>query len=325
MPIVIPEPTKQAWMHNKLVQGRTRVLHGALREALLQADPEKVSEELGKYAPEDARQLLAGSGIRDEHVFATPEVIRRKPTVVGYYRLLTGISQKQFYSTKLGTQPFFVCEESGNLSDKAETALPEFCRAINDVLGRLVMGIGRVIGEDDIAQLPVLTLGAQFDGSYRNVIGQKATLAVFDSIKEIVKSSGIRYTEVGGVTLTFINSAGRQISVKLASDPDVVVQEETGPHSFILKVAIEIKGGTDKANVYNRAGEAEKSHQKVRGSAKDFWTCISLTGTDRKTLHAQAPTTTKWFDVTEVTQREGASWKEFRSELSVALGIPITD
>ena len=324
MPITIPEPSKQAFMHNKLVEARSTVLHGALRDALARADPDKVSAEISKYAPADARVILAAAGIRDERVFATPEVIRTKPTLVGYYRLLTGISQKGFYKTQYGTQPFFVCEQSGNLTPTAETALPAFCEAINQVLGQLVQGIGRVFAEDDVQQLPILTLGAQFDGSHRNTIGQKATLAVFESIKAVVEESGIAYAAVGGVTLTFINSAGRQISVKLASDPDVVVQEETGGGNSILKVAIEIKGGTDKANVYNRAGEAEKSHQKVRGVAKDFWTCISLVGTDGKTLHSQAPTTTQWFDVTEVTERTGQSWKNFRSELSVALGIPIT-
>jgi hypothetical protein len=39
----------------------------------------------------------------------------------------------------------------------------------------------------DVAELPLLTIGAQFQGSNNNIIGQQATVDVFLSIAEIVK------------------------------------------------------------------------------------------------------------------------------------------
>ncbi|MGZ6228614.1 MAG: XcyI family restriction endonuclease, partial [Candidatus Binataceae bacterium] len=60
------------------------------------------------------------------------------------------------------------------------------------------------------------------------------------------------------------------------SDPDLKIQEELEPGQVHNKVAIEIKGGTDKSNAHNRAGEAEKSHQKARAQEfNDFWTIIA--------------------------------------------------
>ena len=42
-----------------------------------------------------------------------------------------------------------------------------------------------------------------------------------------------------------------------------------------------IKGGTDKSNAHNRAGEAEKSHQKARQQDfRECWTLIYKKGLD---------------------------------------------
>jgi len=67
------------------------------------------------------------------------------------------------------------------------------------------------------------------------------------------------------------------------------------------KVAIEIKGGTDVSNAHNRAGEAEKSHQKAKKQGfRDYWTLISKTGLSVEKLKQESPTTNSWFDVAQV-------------------------
>jgi XcyI restriction endonuclease len=74
------------------------------------------------------------------------------------------------------------------------------------------------------------------------------------------------------------NASNRMVVIALASDPDVCIQEEFAGN-LRNKVAIEIKGGTDKSNAHNRAGEAEKSHQKAkREGLRDFWTIITKKG-----------------------------------------------
>lgn len=324
MSIVLPDPAKQTFMYGSLIEARRTVLHDALLDTLGKLKPDVISSELAQYAPVDARQTLAAVGIRDEAVFVVPAVIRETPTLLGYYRLLYGVSKKGFYTSATGLARFRKLEEANEITDVELALLPELCTELNAAVGKLVAAIGKALNDADIQQLPLLTLGAQLDGAHRTVIGKTATREVFQSIKAVVKASGVDYDEVEDVSISFTNSAARQVTVVLASDPDVVIQEEVAPGRSLLKVAIEIKGGTDRSNVHNRAGEAEKSHQKVKGHAGDFWTVISLTGTSQQALHGESPTTRHWFDVAEVIGRKGSTWLDFKTELSVALGIALS-
>jgi hypothetical protein len=89
-------------------------------------------------------------------------------------------------------------------------------------------------------------------------------------------------------------------------------------------VAIEIKGGTDKSNAHNRAGEAEKSHQKAKQDGfRDFWTLILLKGMDLAKLKRESPSTNEWFDVTQLLARDGEDWERFRDHLARVAGIPV--
>jgi hypothetical protein len=89
------------------------------------------------------------------------------------------------------------------------------------------------------------------------------------------------------------------------------------------KVAIEIKAGTDRSNAHNRAGEAEKSHQKAEADgARDFWTLIAKKGLDVDRLKLESPRTRSWFDVAQVLAREGEDWQEFCRRFVEAVGIP---
>jgi hypothetical protein len=93
-----------------------------------------------------------------------------------------------------------------------------------------------------------------------------------------------------------------------------------------LRVAIEVKGGTDVSNAHNRAGEAEKSHQKAkRLGFPEFWTIISKQGLELSKLQAESPTTNHWFDVAEVLARKGRDWDDFRQRLAGACGIPLAE
>jgi hypothetical protein len=107
------------------------------------------------------------------------------------------------------------------------------------------------------------------------------------------------------------------------TDPDIRIQEDFGG-TFRKKVAIEIKGGTDKSNAHNRAGEAEKSHHKAkREGFRDFWTIIAKKGLNVDKLRAESPTTNSWFDVAQILGRNGPDWEDFRSRISEVVGIPI--
>ena len=96
-------------------------------------------------------------------------------------------------------------------------------------------------------------------------------------------------------TITIKNASNRKVVIALAGDPDIRIQEQFGDE-LRNKVAIEIKGGTDVSNAHNRAGEAEKSHQKAKKEGfRDYWTIISKVGLNVEKLKSESPTTDSWF------------------------------
>jgi hypothetical protein len=146
---------------------------------------------------------------------------------------------------------------------------------------------------------------------------------VFVAIIAIVKNYVIEQTDN---KLTLKNASGRVVTISLSHDPDVCVRELMTRDRENNTVAIEVKGGTDVSNAHNRAGEAEKSHLKARGKGfKDFWTIISKKGVELAKLQRGSPTTTEWFDTTELLAMKGSDWENFRQRLSIAVGIPVAD
>jgi len=307
--------------HQLLVAARKTWLMDALGEALADIDPSQVKNEVISFVPEDAQRILAAAGIRDEHVFPTPIILETKPTLLGYYRLLLGVPQKSFYRSETGMSRFRSMERRGVLNASQKEMLPLICRALGEGLADLVRQMSPGISLRDVAELPLLTLGAQFQGSNNNIIGKQAVLDAFLSIREIVKDHIIEEQET---KVVLKNSAGRKVVIALAADPDVRIQEEFSG-KLQNKVAIEIKGGTDNSNAHNRAGEAEKSHQKAKNEGfRDFWTIIATKGLDTKKLKRESPTTNSWFDAAQVLGREGEDWDEFRNRLAGQVGIPLS-
>lgn len=316
----LPPPARQVYIRNFLDDSRTRVLVGALRPAVNAIAPQTLSSEINAHAPASARKVLQGTGVRDELVFATPSVLRQDPRTLGYYRLLLGVSQKRFYTGASGLGPFKSMEERGVIRPALDPDIPALCDALNTSMGDLVLSIKGGMTAIDVDQLPIMTLGAQADGSWRTRIGQKATEDVFDSLKSVIKAQGVTYTD-DDRSLSLINNSGRQVTIALAADPDVVIKEVVNGQE-VFKVAIEIKGGTDQSNAHNRAGEAEKSHRKaVLAGATDFWTVISTSGISLTTLQSESPTTRQWFDLEEVLACAGLDWTRLVNLVLSVMGI----
>lgn len=304
-------------MHQLLLGARVTVLRDALMPVLGQVDPDLVAAEMKRHSPRSARKVLAASGIRDEFVFATPCVLEAGPSLLGYYRLLLGVSQKAFYTSETGLHRYKRMETHDLLKHEWIAELPDLCSALNEQLAELVNQLSPQVTQQDVDQLPLLTLGSQLDGSLRVDIGKKATEEVFVAIREVVEKSIISETTK---SLTVLNSSGRTVRIVLAADPDVAFYEDIGGKEE-LQVALEIKGGTDRSNAHNRAGEAEKSHQKVKTTARDFWTIIALKGVNPQQLALESPTTRRWYDVAEVLGRTGPHWTKFENDVRVAVGI----
>ncbi len=313
-----PSPARQVRFYQLLVGARKRWFMDALSDALGQLEQSLVKEEIGKYVPPEAQKALATAGLRDEFVFPVPAVLETKPSLVGYYRLLLGAPQKSFYKGSTGMGRLKSMEESGVISEKQKQELPAFCKAMAQQLAELVKQIPKLT-ERDLREPPLLTYGSQLQGSNNTLIGKKAMKEVFLVIAEIMGKHVVERTEN---RLKVKNSAGRVVLISLSHDPDVSIQELMADRMH-HKVAVEVKGGTDVSNVHNRAGEAEKSHQKARKFGfPEFWTVISKQGLEMLKLQNESPTTNHWFDVTEVLARKGKDWEDFRRRLMIAALVP---
>jgi len=284
-----------------------------------QLDQTIVKTQIRQYVPADVQKILAAAGLRDEYVFPVPVVVETKPSLVGYYRLLLGAPQKSYYKGSTGMGRFKGMEGLGTLSKNVRPFMPDFCKAMAKPLAALVRQMPNIT-ERDLHELPLLTFGSQLQGSNNTQIGKTAMKEVFVAVKEIVAKYIVTATEK---KLTLENSAGRTVFITLSHDPDVCVQEQVDDRIH-HRVAIEVKDGTDASNAHNRAGEAEKSHQKAKKLGfPEFWTIISKQGLELFKLQAESPTTNHWFDVAEVLARRGKDWDDFRQRLAGACAIPL--
>lgn len=316
----VPHPGKQVYFAQMLATVRESGLHDVLRATVTQVDGPTLRAQIAQFAPPDGLNLLQGTGVRDEEVFATPVVLEVAPGLMSYYRLLLGVSQKAFYTAATGLNPFKPMEETQTLTDKAKNLLRHLCTDLNDQVTVLLHALPQGTLRDDVSSLPLMALGAQADGSWRTQIGSKATKQVFESMKQIVRDAGRQYTETPS-SITVENNSHREVTLALAPDPDVVIREDFGTSSE-YKAAIEIKGGTDYSNVHNRAGEAEKSHAKaVHDGAGTCWTIIDLRRADMARLRRESASTREWIDLTEVLDRTGASWDRLVQITRSAMGI----
>ncbi len=312
----VPPVAKQLFVVNILHEYRNNIDAICLRNTVAQISPKTIHEEILAYVPEEGMRRLQADHIRDEDVFALPSVLKENPRLLGYHRLLLGISEKQFYSGASGLAAFASMEHNGIISESVKDELPRLCTAINESISTFLSVIGDEALSLDVHDLPLMTLGVYADGVWRNAIGRQAADKVFSAVRDILAQNGCDLTDAGGNASSFTcTCGGNEYAVFSSSDPDISIVKNTEEKTL----CIEIKGGQDIANVHNRAGEAEKSHQKAtKAGFKEKWTLILLNGLNeeqRKKLLTESPSTDKWFDINDVVSRTGASYKAFSESI----------
>lgn len=259
--MLIPSPARQIAFHQLLVAARKTWLSDALSTALEHVDPDLLRRQLGELIPADVQRLLSASGIRDEYVFPTPALLEEAPTLLGYYRLLLGSSQKSFYSSDSGLGRFKKLETHGSLPASLRADIPALCADLAEALSDLMRQISPAVSQRDISELPLLTLGSQFQGANNNSIGRQATLEVFLAVAEIVESSIIERSDT---RLTIKNASGRIVLITLAADPDLRIEEHFGDE-LRRKVAIEIRAAQTGATL-TTAPARPRSRTRRRGA-----------------------------------------------------------
>ncbi len=313
----VPEPDLQIEFYNRLSQLRHTCLLEALLDVVSKLDIPTIDQELKEQVSPDALRKTAGWGLRGEVIFATPHVLEADPKLLGYYRLLLGFSQKQFYGGAHGFGPFKAMEEAGRLTANNLEALKDLCGALCNSSERLIAGIPR-LSHEIAHELTLLTLGPQLRGGALNLLGSQATRKIFNLIASIAGPSII----VGGQrSIELKNAAGRIMKVEFASDPDICIREKLLSGKYRNLVAIEIKGGRDHSNIHNRIGEAEKSHQKARKQGYvECWTLVGVAALNMALAERESPTTDKFYHINRITDGLTEEFEDFRENLLSRLG-----
>lgn len=156
-------PDLQVAFFKRLEELRKTMLLDSLLQTVSGVDITKVDLELSEMVPHQALQKVAGWGMRGELLFAVPHILTKNPRLLGYYRLLLGFSQKQFYASQHGFASFKVMEEKGALSLHVKENLEELCRCLCKSACFLVDSV-ETLTEKNIHELSLLTLGPQLRG-----------------------------------------------------------------------------------------------------------------------------------------------------------------
>lgn len=316
---LVLRPNLQISLYSRLQSLRTVYLREGLKATVEDESFELpiVDAELSKLVSSKHLRRLASSGLRGEVFFPVPYLLKRNPFLLGYYRLLLGFSQKAFYSQgPFGA--FKGLEDKGRLPASLSAGMQGLCRSLIQTAGLLLDGVEPAT-LDIVTDLQLLTLGPQLRGSRNVDLGQVAVDVVFNLLKGLL----VRYSPtVRRRTITLTNDSALPVEIRFGGDPDVSVVMKLGEEDRKL-VAMEIKGGTDVSNIWNRLGEAEKSHQSAKKAGfHELWTVtgvdVNASADTHTTALEKSPTTTQFFYLARIvdsTSPEGVRFRKFLGSL----------
>ncbi len=318
--INIPNPTLQIDFSFALGRIRTVYLQDALSETVEDINIANLDKQLSQYVPQDNLKALAKLGLRGELVFPVPCLLEKNPFLLGYYRLLLGFSQKEFYTKKFGISSFKSMEVKGILTCKNKERLSDLCESMIYSACALLEGIGvDRVSKELLDDLTLLTVGPQLRGGANVKKGVAGIVDVFEIIHNIVEHAAKKSSQS---RIQIINAAGRKVSIEFAPDPDIVICEEMSTTSIRKLIAIEVKGGTDFSNIHNRVGEAEKSHQKAKADGYvECWTVVNVDRIDMNMAAKESPSTNRFYRISALKSGTGEEYDDFRNRIIALAGI----
>lgn len=320
MTIKVPSPDGQIDFAAALEGIRGVYLQDALSETVKGLNIPDIDKELAALVPAHSLAMLAGYGLRGEMVFPVPVVLRANPRLLGYYRLLYGYSQKEFYKAEYGLGRFKGMEERGIIRRHIEIEIGELSKALCQAGALLVAGLGPgKVTVGLLNDLTLLTLGPQFRGGANVRKGVAGIRTVFNAIHDIVASS---ITASTPTRMEIRNATGRNVLIEFAPDPDIIIREEMRTGVFRQIVAIEVKAGSDFSNIHNRIGEAEKSHQKAKGSGfAECWTIVNVDNIDMAMARRESPSTNRFYRISDLVSAVGGDYQDFCDRVTSLTGI----
>jgi hypothetical protein len=323
--IHLPAPELQADFAYALKHFHATYLQDALFATVRNMKITEIDKQLAQYVSEKDLALLARYGLRGELLFPVPAILEHNPYLLGYYRLLLGYSQKEFYGNDrgYGAGPFKHMETSGKINSHIADAIPELCSAFCQAASLLLQDIEALEPSKSLLRdLALLTVGPQLRGGANNRRGMTGIRTVFAIIRRIVLHSTKSVTEH---SIEIVNATGRRVLIEFAPDPDIIIREEMSPGYFRSIVAMEIKSGMDVSNIHNRIGEAEKSHQKARQRGfTECWTIVNAPRLDILKAKSESPSTDRFYRLEALRKGDGEEYEDFHRRLLSLTSITAT-
>lgn len=318
----IPDPELQIDFSVALAEIRKLYLQDALRETVRAIDVTEVDRQLGAMVSKASLSALASHGLRGELMFPVPHILEANPRLLGYYRLLYGFSQKEFYTTDTGVSRFQAMEKRGVISPVNASQIADLCQALIGTGAALLRGIGSGrVSSGLLDDLTLLTVGPQLRGGANVKKGAAGIVKVFDAIHQIVEKAVIA---AAPNRIEIMSAASRTVLIEFSSDPDIIIREEMVPGSYRQLIAIEVKGGSDFSNIHIRIGEAEKSHQKARADGyNECWTVVNVDRIDMIMARRESPTTSRFYRISDITSGKGSEFEDFRNRVVSLTGIKV--
>jgi len=165
-PVLSPSLQVDFWA--RLQQIRSQYLSESLAQTVRSQDIEELDRELLAIIGSERLRALAAYSLRGETFYAVPCILKAKPLLLGYYRLLYGLSQKEFYRGVFGR--FRPMEQDNQLNAQNDELLPGLCRSLAQTGWTLFNGI-QPVSQQVIHELQLLTVGPQLRGSRNVAIG----------------------------------------------------------------------------------------------------------------------------------------------------------
>jgi len=254
----IDQITKSEFFHQKLHEWGLK----EIAEEIENIKGENLNWELEHLSiTEFAWNKVIHQGIKPVIIFAHPEILQSVVRSVGYYRTLAMVSQKSMSNLRLPVNRF---EEGRAFPDDRRAW--EIAQRLNQIISTLIEK-DEDLNPRDFDLWRGMAAGAQADGSWRNLKGKKAEIAVKGTILRKLRESQTVITDN-----QIILKDGRKLV--FAEEPDIAIYQND-----IIQIAIEVKGGIDTAGILERVGAAIKSLHRARDENPNSVTILLVQGT----------------------------------------------
>ena len=195
-----------------------------------------------------AIERVKKAGGSPHQVFAHPQVIMKRPHLIGYYRNIVTISKKGIGQILFSTEKY----ESGQKTNIVSKYAITVCAILNRILSGVIEKLPGYSVE--LSRQAILAeIGTELQGTWANVIGRGAATAVKGLLREYIEKR-----ELGRCMKDGSFKLDNGWTIIFANEPDVAFFDAFG----VKQIAIEIKGSLDKAGAQSRYGEAKKSFGK---------------------------------------------------------------